>query len=114
MRIKNLILKSMQSKTLLTDIFGYGLVVTNFADKYLAGQLTMYKEYSWLKRKFGKEVQDYSKIKVESNEGKDCVWVCWLQGIDNAPQLVKDCYDSVSYWLKDKEIIVITEENYKD
>jgi hypothetical protein len=114
MRIKNLILKSIKSKTLLTDIFGYGLVVTNFADKYLAGQLTMYKEYNWLKRKFGREVRDYSKIKVESERGKDYVWLCWLQGIDNAPQLVKDCYSSVRYWLKDKEIIVITKDNYKD
>ena len=51
MRIKELILKSIKSKTLLTDIFGYGLIVTKFADKYLAGQVTMYKSYSWLKKK---------------------------------------------------------------
>lgn len=50
MRIKELILKSIKSKTLLTDIFGYGLIVTKFADKYLAGQVTMYKSYSWLKK----------------------------------------------------------------
>lgn len=55
MRIKELILKSIKSKTLLTDIFGYGLIVTKFSDKYLAGQVTMYKSYSWLKKDFGKK-----------------------------------------------------------
>lgn len=66
MRIKELILKSIKSKTLLTDIFGYGLIVTKFADKYLAGQVTMYKSYSWLKKRFRKEVQ--TKEELELNE----------------------------------------------
>ena len=114
MRIKELILKSIKSKTLLTDIFGYGLIVTKFSDKYLAGQVTMYKSYSWLKKRFWKEVQ--TKEELELNEmpaKKDYVWFCWLQGIDSAPKLVQDCYNSIRYWLKDKEIIVITKENYK-
>ena len=114
MRIKELILKSIKSKTLLTDIFGYGLIVTKFANKYLAGQVTMYKSYSWLKKRFWKEVQ--RKEELELNEmpaQKDYVWFCWLQGIDSAPKLVQDCYNSIRYWLKDKKIIVITKENYK-
>ena len=104
MRIKELILKSIKSKTLLTDIFGYALIVTKISDKYIDGQVTMYKSYSWL------------KIELELNEmpsKKDYVWFCWLQGIDSAPKLVQDCYNSIRYWLKDKEIIVITKENYK-
>ena len=95
MRIKELILKSIKSKTLLIDIFGYGLIVTKFADKYLAGQVTMYKSYSWLKKRFWKEVQ--TKEELELNEmpaKKDYVWFCWLQGIDSAPKLVQDCYNS--------------------
>ena len=51
MKIKQLIKKSISQKTLFTDVFGYSLTKTGFADKYLAGQLTMYKSYSWLKNK---------------------------------------------------------------
>lgn len=67
-----------------------------------------------VKKRFRKEVQ--TKEELELNEmpaKKDYVWFCWLQGIDSAPKLVQDCYNSIRYWLKDKEIIVITKENYK-
>lgn len=38
MKIKQLIKKSISQKTLFTDVFGYSLTKTGFADKYLAGQ----------------------------------------------------------------------------
>ena len=42
------------------------------------------------------------------------VWICWLQGMDNAPDIVKKCYESIKKNLIDKEIILLTEENYRD
>lgn len=42
------------------------------------------------------------------------VWVCWLQGIDNAPDLVKTCYASLNKYLKDCEIVLLTNENIHD
>lgn len=40
------------------------------------------------------------------------IWVCWLQGMENAPELVKMCYESV---VRNKpegyEVILITQEN---
>lgn len=51
----------------------------------------------------------YDKLpKISSNK----VWVCWLQGIENAPKVVKVCYNSIVKNLSDRDIIVITEENY--
>lgn len=114
MKIIELVKKSMKSKTLLTDMFGSGLIVTGFADKYLAGQVTMYKSFKWLEKKYQKDVRVKKKLKSEENIQKEYVWFCWLQGIENAPKLVQDCYASIKYWLKDKEIIVITESNYKE
>ena len=49
MKIKQLIKKSISQKTLFTDVFGYSLTKTGFADKYLAGQLTMYNPIRGLK-----------------------------------------------------------------
>ena len=84
MKIKQLIKKSISQKTLFTDVFGYSLTKTGFADKYLAGQLTMYKSYSWLKKHFE---NDLKQIKTELPKERNCdvaekqVWICWLQGM---------------------------------
>lgn len=110
---KRLINKSIKSKTLLIDVFGYSLVSTGFCNKYLAGQLTMYKSYDWLQKHFRKYIGKTELVESHKNE-KNYVWVCWFQGIENAPQVVKDCYDSIKYWLKDREIIVITENNFSE
>lgn len=42
------------------------------------------------------------------------VWVCWLQGMENAPALVQKCFASLQKNLPDREIILLTEENYRD
>ncbi len=42
------------------------------------------------------------------------VWVCWLQGIENAPPLVRHCYASLQNNLSDRKIVLLTEENYRD
>ena len=42
------------------------------------------------------------------------VWVCWLQGIENAPLLVQRCYESYKTYMSDGEIVVLTEDNIKD
>lgn len=52
----------MKSKTLLTDMFGSGLIVTGFADKYLAGQVTMYKSFKWLEKNI-KRCKSKEKVK---------------------------------------------------
>lgn len=39
------------------------------------------------------------------------VWVCWLQGMENAPEIVKVCYASLKRYLTDREIVVISEKN---
>lgn len=47
-----------------------------------------------------------------SAASSDKVWFCWMQGLENAPEIVKVCHRSLGHWLKDKEIVVITSENY--
>lgn len=42
-------------------------------------------------------------------EGK--VWMCWWQGLDSAPEMVRACVDSVRRNVGDREVIVITDNN---
>lgn len=53
----------------------------------------------------------YEKIKNEYSKSNKTVWICWLQGIENAPILVQNCYESICKHLKDWNIVVITSEN---
>lgn len=40
---------------------------------------------------------------------RDVIWWCWLQGLENAPEIVKACYHSLKKL--GKKIVVLTEEN---
>lgn len=67
-----------------------------------------------LRRKYRRFIAEYKAAahpaeRTRSNK----VWVCWLQGIENAPALVQKCYASLQEHLPDREIILLTEENYR-
>lgn len=43
------------------------------------------------------------------------IWICWFQGMENAPCLVKKCYESVQKNVsRDFDIIVITQKNLNE
>lgn len=59
-------------------------------------------------------VSDWKEKVDLEHKHSNKVWVCWLQGIEQAPEIVKVCYDSLCTNLNDREIVLITEENYKE
>lgn len=73
------------------------------------------KIYSRLKRKNAKFIAEY-KMKEKKHLDQshaEVIWTIWLQGMENAPYIVQQCYESMKKNIKNKEIIVITEDNYK-
>lgn len=76
-----------------------------------------YKRIKKQTSKYIKEIQDYvntHQASLSSNEPQNKVWICWWQGIENAPEVVKKCYHSITHYLKEWEIIVITKDNYQN
>lgn len=72
-----------------------------------------------LRKKYTRFISDYKasndeKLRQLSHEHSNKVWVCWLQGLENAPKIVKKCYQSLLNNLEDREIILLTNDNYKD
>lgn len=69
-----------------------------------------------LKKKYKKKanefVENYKYIKSDDKSKK--IWVCWFQGMEKAPLLVQKCYQSLKENLSDREIILITENNYRE
>lgn len=69
------------------------------------------KVYHYLKKNYSRFLDsrnyELNNDGVESNE----VWICWLQGIENAPEIVRVCYSSIKKWMPDKEIHIIDNNN---
>lgn len=41
------------------------------------------------------------------------IWICWWQGLDNAPEIVKSCVESIKSYSGKYEVVCITDDNYK-
>jgi len=54
-----------------------------------------------------------AKFDKENSEGhhSNKVWVCWLQGMDKAPGLVKACYLSLLRYLEGREVVLLDYSN---
>lgn len=68
------------------------------------------KEFAPLLDVGNKESEQKNGIEEENQ----CIWFCWLQGMDKAPEMVKACLESQRKWLKGKTFNIITEDNYKE
>lgn len=67
-----------------------------------------------LRKKYRKTIARFQADYVQQpQERSNKVWMCWLQGMDTAPALVQACYASLQKHLPDRQIILLTEENYK-
>lgn len=54
------------------------------------------------------------KIPEQDENYKDCIWICWWQGLENAPDIVKKCVESIRIHAGNHKIVIITDENYKE
>lgn len=66
------------------------------------------EEYTPLLHELANKYKD-----IKPGRKNDVVWFGWLQGIENAPEMVKVCYWSQKKYIKDKTFIEISYENYK-
>ena len=94
-----LLLRSMEYRTELKDYSNLRDLCRTF--RYCE------KEYGSI----GRAVQSDLVKECEMPE-KDTIWWCWLQGLENAPEIVRHCYDSLKKL--DRKIVVLTEDNIHD
>lgn len=76
------------------------------------------KVETFLIQKYGSQIPQISlRIKANTtcaNETNKVIWFCWLQGLEQAPPIVKACYNSIERHLADREIKVIDKNNWKE
>ena len=113
MRIKELLEKSKNNHSLTADTVSYIMYKFGYGDINLAGANARYKVFTKLEKEFKKQIGK-TQFKKYDNDMSDAVWICWLQGKDNAPELVKNCIASIEYHIKDRRIIHISKYNFRD
>ena len=77
---------------------------------------TQLKTTEKLRKEYGTYLKSFDRgfdEQLQHNQS-DKVWICWLQGIDNAPKVVRSCYESVRRNLGENNVILITNENMDD
>lgn len=75
------------------------------------------KVYRKLQKKYRRFIRDYVRTHPADNDTlkhNPVIWTIWLQGMEQAPKIVQQCYASMQKHITDRPIIVITEDNFRD
>ena len=120
------ILKKQGGMSLLKQYWHGGAFFTATGEFVLLGKDTkaleilrlsaQYKIKKNLEKKYKKKIDEFQSNYADDklHESSNKVWICWFQGLENAPVLVKKCYESLKQNLTDREIILITSDNMCD
>lgn len=107
-----------QSHVLLHALTMTVLLGTSKKSLELVRESVSNKIVNRLRKKYWPFVEEYKKGDAERaklpHEHSNRVWVCWLQGMEAAPEIVKKCYQSLQDNLGEREIILLTDENYRE
>lgn len=65
-------------------------------------------------KKYADKVLDNIKYGDINNTPVNKIWIYWHQGIDNAPEIVKKCVESIKKYESDKEIHILSFDTISD
>lgn len=82
--------------------------IVNYEIKTLNNNIKLFRK---LDKKYSKLIN--TNIVAEEKQS-NYVFSCWLQGEENAPDIVKKCFSSMRKNLKGKKIVIITNENLSE
>ena len=104
-----------QGGALFTGIGEFLLLGKNRTALEILRLSTTLKTKQKLEKKYRWKLEEFDENYVEKeHKTSNKIWICWFQGMENAPELVKKCYESVVGNNPDKEVVVITTENMGD
>ena len=71
-------------------------------------------KFAYFERSFANILKKYENFSFTTNINNGPIWVCWLQGEDAMPDIVKKCYIRLQQMApKSRDVILITWENLK-
>lgn len=101
---------------------GYQISKTKLFFRRIEGFFSFFKQqyilHHLIAKSGGKEIiSKYKNQTCDSCENIDAtspIWVCWWQGKENMPDIVKACYNSIQKHACNHPVILITEENFRN
>lgn len=83
---------------------------------YIEQELKYSEVYHYLDRYVGREIFSVEELKeYKEVKNNSTIWVFWMQGMENAPQIVQKCYESVC---RNKpngiEVLLLSEKNLNE
>lgn len=70
-----------------------------------------------IRKKYKRDIIDCKNKLINNNlehDNSNKIWMYWGQGIENAPELVQKCYNSIKENISSKEIIMLNDSTYKE
>ncbi|MBO0487244.1 capsular polysaccharide synthesis protein [Vagococcus fluvialis] len=67
--------------------------------------------YEFLEKKNEHLIKKYEEKEFLNTEPSDIIWICWFQGIENAPENVKFSYSSIQKQFSNQTIIILDDTN---
>ena len=112
-------------KTKRLELFGFSVIFWMYLEKlnikFLSEKINvkMHKVLlNWLSKRYNDFISSYKELFLSTSVSNQCIpkiiWICWWDGIEAMPQIVKACYNSVLLHSKNFEIIVVTKYNYTE
>ena len=111
-----LIKQYWKSGVLFTGIVQLLFLGKNRTSLEILREITTLKIKKKIEKKYKREIEEFNRNYDDSLPHNNCnkIWVCWFQGLEDAPEIVKACYNSLKKNIRNREIVLITEENYKE
>lgn len=98
-------------------LYKFNDTTTNLARLKFGKEKFLKRKLNFLIKKY-KNPKKYKKLRINSAKttlNKFPIWFCWFQGLNNAPEIVRICYNSLTSNISNKqEIHVITMENLNE
>ena len=107
--------KAVQNGDLFSKAFCYMLCKLGYSDELLCHIELRNKYLRKLKKQYQSMLESFSYDRVTTKGIKsDNVWVCWFQGLDYAPTIVKKCVQSIREHVGSENLTIITTNNVKN
>ena len=111
-----LIRQYLKSGALVTAVGQFVLLGKSRTALEILRLSTQLKARKKLEKKYRKCLEQFDEAYNHelAHQFSNKVWVCWFQGMEHEPELVRKCFESLKQNLTDREIVLITEKNLKE
>lgn len=82
-------------------------------DRALARSIDEVNHFIKLKNKYLPFIRSM-RYEKNSMVRSDYIWICWFQGIEKAPELIKVCVHSMRKNFPEKKIVILTDKNISE